>query len=171
MSSSQIIAVSSLGAPAASLLTQQFDPYVLLQVFYLIPGLSVAGTPRIRFNNDQGTTAYAYNITDSSLVATVVTLLGATGIAAAASGMLLSAVAATAAVGGELLIGNGNGQAHAIMMKGFAGVVDASAPPHIISGAGIWSNTSQITSIQLDAGPNGGNLNAGTGLLVIGINP
>ena len=171
MSSSQIIAVSSLSAPAASLLTQQFDPYTLLTVFYFIPGLSVSGTPRLRFNNDQGTTAYAYNVTDNTLVASVVTLLGASGIAGAVSGILLSAAAATTPVGGELTIGNGPSQAHPIMMRGYAGAVDASAAPHIITGSGLWATTQQITSIQLDAGPNGGNLNAATGLLVVGINP
>lgn len=171
MSYSAIAAVANLQSPAPSLLTAQFDPYVLLQIFYFVPGLSVSGTPRMRFNNDSGTTAYAYNVTDGSLVATVVTLVGATGIAAAASGILLSAIAATMAVGGELIVGNGNGQAHSIMMRGIAGVVDASAAPHTISGAGVWSTTQQIQSVQLDAGPNGGNLNAGAGLLVIGINP
>ena len=171
MSNFQLVAVSSLGAPAPSLVTQQFDPYVLLQIFYFVPGLSVSGTPRLRFNGDSGTTAYAYNLADSSLIATVVTLLGAAGIAGAASGILLSVASATTPVGGEMVVGNGNGQAHAIMMRGIAGVVDASAAPHTLTGAGVWATTQQITSVQLDAGPNGGNLNAGTGLLVIGINP
>src|SRR5713101_2564424 len=130
MSYFDVVAIGGLGAPAASLSTPQFDPYVLLQIFYLIPGLSVSGTPRIRFNGDSGTTAYAYNITDGSLVATVVTLLGATGISGAASGILLSAVSATTAVSGELVVGNGASQAHSIMLRGLAGVMDASAAPH-----------------------------------------
>src|SRR5260370_26461410 len=162
MSVSSIVAVASLSAPAPSLGTFQFDPFTLLTIFYFVPGLSVSGTPRIRFNNDSGTTAYSYNVTDGSLVATVVTLVGATGIAAAADGILLSAVAATSAVGGELIVGNGNGQAHSIMMRGLAGLTDASAAPHTIIRAGIWSTTLQIQSVPLDAAPNWGDANAGT---------
>ena len=165
------LAVAFLGAPASSLLTQQFDPYNLIQVFVFVPGLSVSGTPRIRFNGDTGTTAYAYNVTDNSLVVGVVTLAGASGIAGVASGILLSAVSSTGPVGAELIIGNGPSQAHSIMMRGYAGLTDASVIPHGLSGAAVWSTTQQITSIQLDAGPNGGNLNAGTGLLVLGLQP
>jgi len=56
-----------------------------------------------------------------------------------------------------------------MMLSGAAGVTDASAPPSIITGSGIWSNTSRIQSVQLFSS-GGGNLGAGTGLLVLGIN-
>jgi hypothetical protein len=164
MSSSAIVAVKSLLSPAPSLATDIFDPFVLLTVFVLVPGLSVSGNPRVRFNNDSGTTAYAYSVSDN--VAAPVT-----GIAGAASGILLSAVSATTPVVSQLIIGNGPLQAHAIMLRGSAGILDASAAPHFINGAAAWATTSQITSIQIDAGPGGGNLNAGTGILVVGVNP
>jgi hypothetical protein len=57
-----------------------------------------------------------------------------------------------------------------MMIEGMAGIMDASAAPHIITGAAVWATLAQIQSVQLDAGPGGGNLNAGTGLMVLGVN-
>jgi len=170
MSASGIVAVAGLGAPAATLVTPQFDPYVLLQVFILVPSQSVSGIPVLQFNGDVGTTSYAYNITGSTLPLGVVTLVGATGIAGVANGIFLGKRGTTGPLVSELIIGNGSSQAHAMMISGSAGVLDASAPPSIITGSGVWSNTSRITSLQLSSS-GGGNLGAGTGLLVIGINP
>src|SRR5260221_2345567 len=61
MSYSAIAAVASLSAPAASLVTQQFDPYVLLQIFYFVPGLSMSGTDRksTRLNSSHTVISYA----------------------------------------------------------------------------------------------------------------
>jgi len=124
----------------------------------------------LQFNGDTGTAAYAYNISSSALVANVVSLAGAAGIAGIANGIFLGQATVTGPVVSELVIGNGAGQAHAMMIRGSAGVLDASAAPAIISGAGVWSNTSQITSVQLSSS-GGGNLGAGTGILVLGLNP
>jgi len=170
MSYHSVVAVAGLGAPAPILATQTFALYSLLQVFFAIPSQSIAGIPLLQFNGDTGTTSYAYNVCSSTLVATVVTLAGATGVAGVASGLFLGQAAVTGPVVGELIIGNGPNQPHAIMLNGSAGVMDASVPPAIINGSGIWSNTSQITSVQLSSS-GGGNLGAGTGILVLGLNP
>lgn len=166
----QIVAVAGLGAPAPVLATAQFDPYVLLQVFVLVPSLSVSGVPVLQFNNDNGTTAYAYDVTNNTLVLSVVTLGGKNDIAGSANGIFLAQSNTTGPVTSELIVGNGPSQAHVMMINGAAGVTDASAPPSIITGSGIWANTARIQSVQL-LPSNGGNLGAGTGLLVLGINP
>jgi len=170
MSYYSVLASAGLGAPALSLITQSFNIFDLLQVFIQIPSQSISGIPLIQFNNDTGTAAYAYNIASSTLVANVVTLVGATGIAGTANGIFLGQAAVTGPVVSELVIGNGPSQAHAIMLRGCVGIMDASAPPAIISGSGVWSNTAQITSVQLSSS-GGGNLGAGTGILVLGLNP
>lgn len=161
----EILTVGGLGAPAPSLVTPTFDLYVSLRILLIVPGLSVSGIPRLRFNNDTGTTAYAYNVSDNFAAP-----VGA--FAGTANGIALGAVNATTAFSADLVVGNGPSQQHVVMFNGYAGVMDASAVPHILSGAAAWANTSQqITSVQLDAGPNGGNLNAGTGIMVLGANP
>jgi hypothetical protein len=167
---SQTLAVASLLSPAASLLTQQFDPYILLEVFINIPTQSISGIPILQFNGDTGTTAYAYSVTNGTSLAGVVTLAGATGIAGAANGIFLAQVNTVNPVVSKLIIGNGPSQAHTLMFNGLSGVVDASAAPSIITGSGVWSNTSRITSVQLISS-GGGNLGVGTGIFVIGTNP
>jgi hypothetical protein len=156
--------------PAPSLITQSFADYVLLQVFVNIPSQSISGIPILQFNGDTGTTSYAYNILSSTLPLGVVTPVGLTGIAGSANGIFLAQAGVVGPVVAELTIGNGPNQPHAMMISGSAGVMDASAAPSIISGSGIWANTSQITSIQLISS-GGGNLGAGTGILVLGVNP
>jgi len=170
VSKASVIAVAGLVVPAPALVTQAFDPPILLQVFVLVPGLTISSVPRLRFNGDTGTTNYAYNVSDNNLILSVVTLVGLTGIAGAADGILLARANSIGSVGSELLIGNGPSQGHMIMFSGTAGPMDASAAPALISGSGVWASTSRITSIQLDS-PGGGNLAAGTGILVIGIMP
>jgi hypothetical protein len=170
MSQFSIVAVAGLAAPAPSLQTNQFDPYTLLQVFVLVPSQSIAGIPILQFNGDNGTTSYAYSVTNGTSLLGVVTLAGITGVAGAAQGIFLAQVATANPVASELLIGNGPSQAHSMMISGAAGVLDASAAPAIITGAGVWSNTARIQSVQLISS-GGGNLNAGTGILVLGINP
>jgi hypothetical protein len=165
-----IVASGGLGAPAPTLNTQSFAACVLLQVFVAIPSQSILGVPVIQFNGDSGTTSYAYNILSNTLPLGVVTPVGATGIAGAANGIFLAQSGVTGPVVAELMIGNGPSQSHAMMISGAAGVMDASAAPSIISGAGVWSNTAQITSVQLSSS-GGGNLGAGTGILVLGLNP
>jgi hypothetical protein len=165
----QIVAVAGLAAPAPSLMTAQFDPYVLLQIFVLIPSQSVSGIPILQFNGDNGTTSYAYSVTNGTSLIGVVTLAGITGVAGAANGIFLAQSNTTGPVASELIIGNGPSQAHVMMIQGAAGVTDASAAPAIITGSGVWSNTSRIQSVQL-LSSGGGNLGAGTGLLVLGIN-
>jgi len=164
MSEMRILSAEGLGVAAPSISTQVFDLYVSLRIVLIVPGLSVSGIPRLRFNNDTGTTAYAYNVSDNFAAP-----VGA--VAGAANGIALGAVNATTAFSVDMLIGNGPSQQHVVMFNGLAGILDASAAPHILSGAAVWANTSQITSVQLDAGPNGGNLNAGTGIMVLGANP
>ena len=166
VSTARVIAVAGLGAPAPSLVTAAFDPPILLQIFVLVTGLSVSSIPRLRFNGDTGTTNYAYNVTDNNLILSVVTLAGLTGVAGAADGILLARANSTGPIGSSLLIGNGPSQGHMIMFSGTAGLMDASAAPALISGSGLWANTARITSIQLDS-PAGGNLSAGTGILVV----
>jgi hypothetical protein len=163
------IAVASLSAPALSLQTNAFDPPTLMQVFILVPSQSVSGIPILQFNGDNGTTSYAYNITGSTLPLGIVTLVGATGIAGVANGIFLAQSNTTGPVSSEIIIGNGPSQAHSMMISGEAGLTDASAAPAIITGSGIWANTARITSLQLISS-GGGNLGAGTGLLVLGIN-
>jgi hypothetical protein len=158
-----ILASGSVLSAQAELDTRWFDIFDLLFIFFQVTGLSVSGNPRIRFNFDTGTTSYAYSVSDNFGTP-------ATGIAGVASGILLSSVSSTNPVVGQLVVGNGP-QTHAAMLTGMAGVMDASAAPHIINGGGVWSNTAQITSVQLDAGPGGGNLNVGTGILILGVNP
>jgi len=170
MSYYSVVAVGGLSAPALSLNTQVFGTYSLLQIFVNIPSQSIAGIPVIQFNGDAGTTSYAYNISSSTLIANVVSLVGATGIAGVANGIFLGQTAVTGPVISELIIGNGPSQAHAVMLNGSAGIMDASAPPSIINGSGVWANTSQITSVQLSSS-GGGNLGTGTGILVLGLNP
>jgi len=169
MSSFTVIAVAGLGSPAPSLLTQAFDPYVLLQIFLIVPSQSISGVPILQFNGDTGTTSYAYNVTNGTTLAGIVTLGGATGIAGAASGISLAQTNTTGPITSEIVIGNGPSQPHVMMIQGAAGATDASAAPSIITGSGIWSNTSRITSLQLSSS-GGGNLGAGTGILVLGIN-
>ena len=170
MSYFSVVALAGLGTPAPSLVTPQFDPYTLLQAFILVPSQSISGIPILQFNNDTGTTSYAYSINNGTSALGVVTLGGITGIAGAAQGIFLAQAATTGPIVSELVIGNGASQAHGIMISGSAGIMDASAAPAIISGSGIWSNTSRITSLQLSSS-GGGNLGAGTGLLVLGLNP
>jgi len=170
MSIESIIAAASLSSPAASLVTQAFDPPILLKVFLFIPSFSVASVPRLRFNGDTGTTNYAYNVMDSNLIATVVTFTGLNGVAGAADGILLAKANSVNPVGAQLIIGNGPSQQHSFMFSGSQGAVDASAAPAVLQGSAIWANTARITSIQLDS-PAGGNLGAGTGIMVIGISP
>ncbi len=140
-----------------------------MQVFILVPSQSISGVPILQFNGDAGTTSYAYNITNNTLLLGIVTLGGKTDIAGSANGIFLAQSNTTGPVTSELVIGNGPSQAHVMMLSGAAGVTDASAPPSIITGSGVWSNTSRITSLQL-LSSGGGNLGAGTGLLVLGIN-
>jgi hypothetical protein len=165
-----IVASGGLGAPAPTLNTQSFAAFVLLQVFVAIPSQSILGIPIIQFNGDTGTTSYAYNILSNTLPLGVVTPVGAIGIAGVANGICLAQAGVTGPVVAELTIGNGQSQSHAMMIRGSVGIMDASAPPAIVSGAGVWSNTSQITSVQLSSS-GGGNLGAGTGILVMGLNP
>jgi hypothetical protein len=166
----QIVAVSSLSAPAPSLVTQAFDPFVLLKIFLNVPSQSIAGIPILQFNGDNGTTAYAYSVTNGTSLLGVVTLAGVTGISGVAQGIFLAQSNTTGPVASKIDVGNGPSQNHTMMLSGVAGPVDASAPPAIITGSGIWANTARITSIQLISS-GGGNLGAGTGLLVMGVNP
>lgn len=164
MGDTRVLAIAGLSAPAASLATPVFDPQVLMIVYFLIPSLSAIGAPRIRFNGDTGTTAYAYSVSDNLIVPV-------TGIAGVASGIVLaSSLLLTSAVWGTMTVGNGPSQNHALMWFGGHGVVDASVAPALVHGVGAWANTSQVTSIQLDV-TSGANLAAGTGIMVMGGNP
>jgi hypothetical protein len=165
-----IIAVSGLSSPASSLSTNQFDPYVLLQIFIQVSSQSVSGIPLLQFNGDNGTTSYAYSVTNGTSLAGVVTLTGVTGISGVANGIALAQANTTAPVFSEITVGNGPSQSHVAMFQGSTGIMDASAAPAVITGSGVWSNTSRITSIQLISS-NGGNLGAGSGILVLGVNP
>lgn len=164
MSELRILSIGFVGVAAPSLQPPSFDPYDVISVFVLVTGLSVAGQPRLRFNLDVATTAYAFSVSDNFAAPT-------SQASGTASGILLSQTSSTGPVGSEMTIGNGPGQGHSVMYGGFSGILDASVAPHTISGAGVWSTTSQINTVTLDSGPNGGNLNVGTGILVMGLNP
>jgi hypothetical protein len=170
VSNYDLVAVAGLGSPAASLATNWFNIYQLLEVLIIVPSQSISGVPILQFNGDIGTTSYAYNIANNTLPLGVVTVVGATGIAGAANGIFLAQAATPGPILSRLMIGNGPSAAHMMTISGSTGVTDASAPPSIIAGSGVWANTSQIASLQL-LSSGGGNLGAGTGILVLGVNP
>jgi len=158
MSETRILAVAGLGQAAAQLGTQVFDPPSLLTIYIRISGHSLLSAARIFFNNDQGNN-YAFSVSESFA-------LPSTGLSG--SGINLASVLDGSPQGLTLLIGNGPNQTHAVTFSGMSGLLDGSVAPRLVQGAGIWTPTSQITSVQLDAGSVGGNLNAGTGILVVG---
>lgn len=162
MTEARVICVAGLGVAAPSLVTPwPIDPeYVLLEIFVLVPSLSISGVPIIQFNNDTGTTNYAFSVSDNG--GTPVT--GASG---AATGIQLAAINSTGAFGARMTIGNGQLSPHAAMFQGLAGALTAASAPHIISGAGVYASTSFISSVQVSS-PQGGNLGVGSGLMVIG---
>lgn len=165
MTDARIIFTAGLSIAASSLVTgAPFDTEcVLLEIFILITSLSVSGVPLLQFNGDTGTTNYAWSLQSNA---------GSVSSAASgtANGIQLGTANATTGFGSKLLVGNGPSSHHAVMIEGIAGALDASAAPAIITGAGVWANTTQINSIQLSS-PQGGNLGAGSGIMVVAYVP
>jgi hypothetical protein len=163
MSDLQVISQASLSAPGASLSSVLLDPeWAVLQVKIRITGYSSSGTALIQFNNDTGSTLYAYSVSDNFAAA-------ATGITGAATGLQVCQTANIPITNLVMLVSNIPGVEHGCTWNGTGGVIDASAAPKIIHGSGMWNNSASISSVQLSG--NGVNLNAGSLLTVLGIRP
>lgn len=150
------------GGASAQINTQVFDPANLLIVAIRITGYSAGSVARLQFNGDAGTTAYSYSVSENFAVPT-------TGVAAAAAGIV---VATTTAVARGLIvfhIRNLPGQEHGITWHGSTNSIVAATAPAIVLGSGNWTTTTQINRITLDVGAGGGTLNAGTEIVVYGV--
>jgi len=156
----RLLAQGTLAGAASSLTLGSFDATPMLRVFVRISGYSASAIAQLQFNGDTGTTAYAYKVSTDLAVPT-------SAIAATAAGIKVSQTATTGARGLiEFSISNISGNPHAIVYQSSDLSESAATAPSITSGAGVWTNTAQITRITLDGG--GANLNAGTWMAVYG---
>ncbi|MGH3117542.1 MAG: hypothetical protein ACRDQ2_10625, partial [Gaiellales bacterium] len=132
-----------------------------LQIRVRIAGYSGSSIARLRFNGDTGSNysdkrqddagAPVANTTTSGIRLAAASLSGAHGI------MVCDVI--NVATRAKSLIGEGHSSSES-----------AAAAPVLHRSAGVWQNTtSQINSVTLNVGSGGGNLLAGTEIVVFGI--
>ena len=156
-----LLATAVAGGTVASITTPQFDACTFLKVYVRISGYSGAGIAQLQFNGDTGSTAYAWRVSNNNAAPT-------TAVAGVATGLKLSQ---TATAGARALhccdIRNGAGQVHGVIWQGSDLSEAAATAPDISVGAGIWTNTAQITRITLTGDTV--NINAGSEIQVFGL--
>jgi len=155
----EIIASNFLAAPASLLSTGIFDLFPGLIVSLYIPSYSASGIATVQFNGDTGTN-YSHAIADN--LVTPIPLNTQTGFP-------VSFTANVAISEWVMNIQNVGVQTKGCFWHGTGGIL-ASGNPTLLLGSGVWGNNSvPITQVQLNSG--GVNMNAGTRIAVIGIEP
>jgi hypothetical protein len=134
---------------------------LLLKIYLRIAGYSAASIARLRFNDDTGTTAYSYSVSENFAVPS-------TGIAGVASGWNLATALADSQALFEITMVNSISIEKSGIWQGVCGSLVAATAPRLVFGSGLWINAAAISKITLDAGAGGGNLNLGTGISVFG---
>jgi hypothetical protein len=155
----EIISSNFLSAPAALLPSGVFDPYPGLIISAYIPGYSASGVALLQFNADTGAN-YSFSMSDDLAVVTK---------ANGQAGIPLSVTANLAIAEWIMTIQNVGVQSKGLSWQGTGGIL-ASANPVLLLGAGVWgNNSSPITQVQLNSGAV--NMNAGTRIAIIGVQP
>lgn len=153
---------NNAGGASASIIAPAFDPENLLMVNIRIAGYSAASIARLQFNGDVGTTAYSYSVSENFAAPS-------TAVAAAAAGWNCATATGVARAMITFWIRNFPGQEHGGWWHGGSGSLVAATAPTIVTGAGVWATTNQITQITLDVGSGGGTLNAGTEIAIYAV--